>query len=194
MILVLGSVLVKEGGMTEALALSQEHVARSRAEPGCIAHAVHRDVENPSRLVFVEQWSSEAALWEHFKVPASRAFARALGTNASTGEVRATHRRMKRKYKTRVRMPSKLDPHLAAIDDWLAAEPQHRARHRAPARCDRSGHLRRQAAFDRATAAQGTPAQGGGASDRRDRSRRAHGKNAQRGCWRPCGRATPSVE
>jgi hypothetical protein len=52
------------------------------------------------------------------------AFARALATNASTGEVRATHRRVKRKYKTRMRMPSKLDPHLAAIEDWLAAEPQ----------------------------------------------------------------------
>jgi quinol monooxygenase YgiN len=78
MILVLGNVLVKEGGVPEALALSQEHVGRSRAEPGCVAHAVHIDAENPSRLVFVEQWSSEAALWDHFKVPASRAFARAL--------------------------------------------------------------------------------------------------------------------
>src|SRR5438874_5858958 len=52
------------------------------------------------------------------------AFARALATNASTGEVRATHRRVKRKYKTRMRMPSKLDPRLATIEDWLAAEPQ----------------------------------------------------------------------
>jgi hypothetical protein len=51
-------------------------------------------------------------------------FARALGTNASTGEVRATHRRVKRKYKTRMRMPSKLDPHLATIEGWRAAEPQ----------------------------------------------------------------------
>jgi hypothetical protein len=51
-------------------------------------------------------------------------FARALGTNASTGEVRATHRRVKRKYKKRMRMPSKLDPHLATIEGWLAAEPQ----------------------------------------------------------------------
>jgi hypothetical protein len=52
------------------------------------------------------------------------AFARALATNASPGEVRATHRRVKRKYKTRMRMPSKLDPHLATIEGWLAAEPQ----------------------------------------------------------------------
>jgi quinol monooxygenase YgiN len=78
MILVHGSVVAREGSFTEALALSQEHVARSRAEPGCIAHAVHQDTENPQRLVFVEQWASQAALWEHFKVPASRAFAKAL--------------------------------------------------------------------------------------------------------------------
>src|SRR6202521_1072503 len=48
------------------------------------------------------------------------AFACALATNASTGEGRATHRRVKRQYKTRMRMPSQLDPHLATIEDWLA--------------------------------------------------------------------------
>jgi len=49
-------------------------------------------------------------------------FAQSLGTTA-TREVRATHRRPKRKYKKRIRMPSKLDPHLATIESWLAAEP-----------------------------------------------------------------------
>jgi len=82
MIIVLGSVVAKEGRLAEALSLSQEHVSRSRAEPGCIAHSVHQDTENASRLVFVEQWASETALWEHFKVPASRAFARALAALA----------------------------------------------------------------------------------------------------------------
>jgi hypothetical protein len=31
---------------------------------------------------------------------------------------------VKRKYKTRMRMPSNLDPHLPTIEDWLKAEPQ----------------------------------------------------------------------
>jgi quinol monooxygenase YgiN len=53
------------------VALSREHVTRSRAEPGCIAHAVHHDTEHPQRLVFVEQWSDRDALQQHFKVPAS---------------------------------------------------------------------------------------------------------------------------
>lgn len=78
MIIVLGHVVAKADCFTQALALSQAHVARSRAEPGCISHAVHRDTENPLRLVFVEHWESQAALFEHFKVPASRAFAKAL--------------------------------------------------------------------------------------------------------------------
>ena len=50
-------------------------------------------------------------------------FARSLGT-AKTVEVRATHRRPKRRYKKRIRMPSKLDPHLVTIESWLATEPQ----------------------------------------------------------------------
>jgi hypothetical protein len=52
------------------------------------------------------------------------AFARGLGSDLERGEPRATHRRPKRRYKKRVRMPSKLDPHVALIEGWLAAEPQ----------------------------------------------------------------------
>ena len=82
MIVVLGDVVARDGRIAEALALSQEHVARSRVEPGCLAHAVHQDTENPNRLVFVEQWANQESLWEHFKVPASRAFAKALASLA----------------------------------------------------------------------------------------------------------------
>ena len=78
MILVLGSVVVQEDRISEALRISQAHVTRSRSEPGCITHGVHRDSENPQRLVFVEQWSDRAALAAHFQVPASREFVKAL--------------------------------------------------------------------------------------------------------------------
>lgn len=78
MIIVLGSVVAQPGRFDEALALSVEHVARSRLEPGCIAHAVHRDDQDGQRLVFVERWASREALWAHFAVPASRAFGKAL--------------------------------------------------------------------------------------------------------------------
>src|SRR6516225_6633039 len=56
--------------------------------------------------------------------PDAIAFAKTLGRTVQAGDPRATHRRPKRRYKTRVRMPSKLDPHIATIENWLAAEPQ----------------------------------------------------------------------
>ena len=51
--------------------------------------------------------------------PDAVAFAKALGTTVNAGDPRATHRRPKRRYKTRVRMPSKLDPHVATIEGCL---------------------------------------------------------------------------
>lgn len=83
MIVVLGSVVVREQSIDEAILLSQEHVRRSRAEPGCISHAVHRDCEQPQRLVFVEEWADDASLRAHFQVPASRAFVAALSALAT---------------------------------------------------------------------------------------------------------------
>ena len=83
MILVLGHVTARPEHFDEVLRLSQQHVERSRAEPGCIAHAVHRDTENPLRLVFVERWSDMAALQLHFRVPASREFGKVLAGMAS---------------------------------------------------------------------------------------------------------------
>jgi quinol monooxygenase YgiN len=83
-ILVLGSVNVFSDRLDEALAVSQEHVLRSRAEPGCIEHGVSVSVESPNRLVFVERWESFAALKAHFAVPASRQFAAELAKLASS--------------------------------------------------------------------------------------------------------------
>ena len=78
MILVTGSVRARPETFDEVLRISQEHVARSRAEPGCISHAVHVDCEDALRLVFVERWADMAALKAHFVVPESRAFGKAL--------------------------------------------------------------------------------------------------------------------
>ena len=83
MIVVLGSVVAREAHLNEALALSHEHVARSRTEPGCLSHEVHQDAENAYRLVFVERWESKEAVWVHFKVPASVAFVKALTSLAA---------------------------------------------------------------------------------------------------------------
>jgi len=83
MIIITGSVVSKAQHLQALLALSLEHVARSRTEPGCLAHAVHQDVENPLRLVFVEQWSDAAAVAAHFALPASREFVKAASALAA---------------------------------------------------------------------------------------------------------------
>jgi hypothetical protein len=58
-------------------------------------------------------------------VPATAAtFAKTLGNAVTAGEPRLMHRCRRRPYKTRVRMPSKLDPHIVAIEGWLAEQPQ----------------------------------------------------------------------
>jgi quinol monooxygenase YgiN len=83
MIIVTGSVLARADSADQLLALSLEHVRRSRDEPGCRAHAVHRDAENPLRLVFLEEWEDRTAVAAHFAVPASRAFAKAAAALAA---------------------------------------------------------------------------------------------------------------
>lgn len=78
MILVIGHATARTDTVDEMLRLSIEHVLRSRAEPGCISHEVSRDALDPLRLTFVERWADLAVLQTHFRVEASRGFAKAL--------------------------------------------------------------------------------------------------------------------
>ena len=79
MIIITGSATIRPEHFDEALKLGVEHSARSRAEPGCIAHNCQVDAENPQRIVFVEEWADMAAVKTHFAVPASGEFVRKLG-------------------------------------------------------------------------------------------------------------------
>ncbi len=83
LILVTGSIIARPETLNELLRVSLEHVRRSRTEPGCIAHNVQTDCENPLRLVFAETWASEAALLAHFAVSESREFAALAGKLAA---------------------------------------------------------------------------------------------------------------
>jgi len=90
MIIVLGRIAARPDSFDELRRLSLEHVHRSRKEPGCIAHAVHIDSEDPYGLVFVEKWKDATALAAHFKVAGSIEFvtkARALGAAAPVIEI-----------------------------------------------------------------------------------------------------------
>src|SRR5687767_8306168 len=83
MIIVTGSVRVRPGAVDDAVAVSLQHVRRSREEPGCLLHSVHHDVEDPQHLVFLEHWADREALAAHFRVPASGEFVAAIGELAA---------------------------------------------------------------------------------------------------------------
>ena len=91
MVIVTGSVVVRPDALEEAVALALEHVRRSRTEPGCLLHSVHHDVEDPNRLVFLEQWADRAALDAHFAVPASLDFVTRLSALAVEPPSMAIH-------------------------------------------------------------------------------------------------------
>jgi quinol monooxygenase YgiN len=90
MIIVTGSVVSNAENRSAIEAEGIAHCRRSRAEPGCIAHNCHYDVEDPARLVFVEKWADGAALLAHFALAESRDFAakmRSLSTEPTTLEI-----------------------------------------------------------------------------------------------------------
>ncbi len=74
MLIVTGSIEARPDTIDRILALGLAHVQRSRQEPGCLFHSIHRDVENDLRVVFVERWEDTHALETHFNVPASGEF------------------------------------------------------------------------------------------------------------------------
>lgn len=51
----------------------------SRAEPGCIAYRVFRDMDQADRFVLVEEWSDRAALEAHNMQPHVTRFVAAVG-------------------------------------------------------------------------------------------------------------------
>ena len=87
MIIVTGSIRSQPEHLDELLSISLEHVHRSRTEPGCLVHSVHRDVEDASCVVFLEHWQDRESLAAHFGVPASRQFVKAAAVLAAAPPV-----------------------------------------------------------------------------------------------------------
>lgn len=49
--------------------LTETVLPPTHEEEGCIAYTLHQDVEDPTRLVFVEKWASKEALDAHMQSP-----------------------------------------------------------------------------------------------------------------------------
>ena len=91
MIIVTGLIQARLDSLDELRRLSLEHVARSRAEPGCLEHGVAVDANDGLRLVFFERWADRDALLAHFRVPASREFAKQVAQLAARAPELATY-------------------------------------------------------------------------------------------------------
>jgi len=66
-VVVVGSFKAQPGKEEEATEAFRRLVAPTHAEPGCILYALHRGVDDPSRLAFVERWASREELDAHLQ-------------------------------------------------------------------------------------------------------------------------------
>ena len=66
-IVVVGSFTARPGKEQEALEAFEGLVAPTHAEDGCILYALHRGVDDPAKLAFVERWESREAPKAHLE-------------------------------------------------------------------------------------------------------------------------------
>jgi quinol monooxygenase YgiN len=68
-VVVVATIQVKPGSEDAALAAFSASIPPTQQEDGCLGYALHRDIDDPTRFVFVEQWASADALSAHGRQP-----------------------------------------------------------------------------------------------------------------------------
>jgi quinol monooxygenase YgiN len=68
-VVVVGSFTARPGKELEAEEAFKALVAPTHAEDGCVLYALHRGVDDPRRLTFIERWASRQALDAHLASP-----------------------------------------------------------------------------------------------------------------------------
>jgi quinol monooxygenase YgiN len=66
-IVVVGSFTARPGKEADAAEAFRELVEPTHGEDGCILYALHRGVDDPGRLAFVERWVSRESLEAHLE-------------------------------------------------------------------------------------------------------------------------------
>ena len=64
-VVVVGAFTAKPGQEPAAAQAMQALIAPTHEEDGCILYSLHRGVDDPARLTFIERWSSREALDAH---------------------------------------------------------------------------------------------------------------------------------
>ena len=66
-VVVVGAFKVNQGKEEEALEAFKALVEPTHSEDGCILYALHRGLDDPSRLTFIERWESREQLDAHLE-------------------------------------------------------------------------------------------------------------------------------
>jgi quinol monooxygenase YgiN len=78
-IVVIAIVDVRPEAREQALAALTAGIEATHGEEGCVAYALHEDIETPGRFVIVEKWATAAALDEHAQTSHLKAMFTAVG-------------------------------------------------------------------------------------------------------------------
>ena len=68
-IVVVTTVHIKDGHHAAVVERLKGLAAQTHADVGCLAYAIHKDVDDPHVLVVVERWTSQVALENHLLQP-----------------------------------------------------------------------------------------------------------------------------
>ena len=77
-VVVVAIITAAPGNETAVQELAASVIADTHAEDGCVTYALHRDVNDPARFVYIERWASMETLAVHGASPHIARFREAL--------------------------------------------------------------------------------------------------------------------
>jgi len=87
-VVVVGSFTAEPGKEAEAEQAFRALLEPTHAEDGCILYALHRGIDDPRRLTFIERWASREDLEAHLGSPhIAAALARATELFGESGDI-----------------------------------------------------------------------------------------------------------
>ncbi len=78
MIVIAGYAYFKEDKIETVLPLIDKLVTESNKENGCISYQFYRDLHDPTKFIFFEEWINFEALENHFTTPHLKEYGRHL--------------------------------------------------------------------------------------------------------------------
>jgi quinol monooxygenase YgiN len=79
--------IAKPGSEQQLEELFRGVVDTTLREEGCISYQINRDVNNPRRFVFTEEWESRAHLDRHLAAPHLQALGKAVPEHVESSDV-----------------------------------------------------------------------------------------------------------